>query len=203
MRAAGSSAQPGHCLRPLLPPGATSSSKASCAASSAIPSARPRSAGWAASASPAPSWSFPSAIQLPRLGRLRLKERGYLPISGVKILSATVTEQAGHWYVSVLVEQEQRRAGEYRAGRRGGPGCEDPGHPLGWDDDSQSHAICKRRLKKLKRLQRAVSRKQKGSQNRKKAAQQLATLCIARSPISGPTRCISSPPDWRKPSPSW
>jgi transposase len=38
------------------------------------------------------------AIVLPRLGRLRLKERGYLPTgAGVQILSATVSEQAGHW----------------------------------------------------------------------------------------------------------
>ncbi|HEX9413633.1 MAG TPA: transposase, partial [Ktedonobacterales bacterium] len=50
---------------------------------------------------------FPEAIYLPRLGRLRLKEHGYLPTGEVKVLSATVTEQAGHWYVSVLVEQEQ------------------------------------------------------------------------------------------------
>ena len=44
------------------------------------------------------------AIQLPRLGRLRLKERSYLPTTAT-IRSATVSEQAGHWYVSVLVEQ--------------------------------------------------------------------------------------------------
>ena len=50
---------------------------------------------------------FPHAIQLPRLGRVRLKERGYLPTSGVRILSATVSEQAGHWYVSILVEVER------------------------------------------------------------------------------------------------
>src|SRR5215472_2414771 len=42
---------------------------------------------------------FADAIQLPRLGRLRLKERGYLPRAGVRMLSATVSEQAGHWYV--------------------------------------------------------------------------------------------------------
>ena len=49
------------------------------------------------------------AVVLPRLGRLRLKERGYLPTGGeVQILSATVSEQeAGHWYVSVQVEEEQ------------------------------------------------------------------------------------------------
>jgi putative transposase len=43
---------------------------------------------------------FPSAIQLLRLGRLRLKERGYLPASGpagAHMLSATVSEQAGYW----------------------------------------------------------------------------------------------------------
>lgn len=40
---------------------------------------------------------FPDAIQLPRLGRLRLKERGYPPTSEVRILSATVSEQAGRW----------------------------------------------------------------------------------------------------------
>ena len=45
---------------------------------------------------------------LPRLGRLRLKERGYLPAGDeIKILSATVSEQAGRWYVSLQVEEEQ------------------------------------------------------------------------------------------------
>src|SRR5258708_22553793 len=48
----------------------------------------------------------PDAVHLPRLGRLRLKERGYLPTGGVQVLSATVSEQAGHWYVSLLVEHE-------------------------------------------------------------------------------------------------
>src|SRR5215469_6575220 len=47
-------------------------------------------------------------IVLPRLGRLRLKEREYLPTGDdVQILSATVSEQAGHWYVSLQVEEEQ------------------------------------------------------------------------------------------------
>jgi putative transposase len=47
------------------------------------------------------------AVVLPRLGRLRLKEHEYLPTKGVRILSATVSEQAGHWYVSLQVEREQ------------------------------------------------------------------------------------------------
>jgi putative transposase len=115
------------------------------------------------------------AIVLPRLGRLRLKERGYLPPDGVNILSATVSEQAGHWYVSLQVEEE-----------RAVP--ENPGPVVGIDlgvkrlatlSDGEVIANPRhlaRRLKKLKRLQRVVSRRQKGSTNRKKAVRKLARL---------------------------
>jgi putative transposase len=119
---------------------------------------------------------FPDAIQLPRLGRLRLKEHGYLPVTGtagVKVLSATVSEQAGHWYVSIQVEQEQAVP-------------VNSGPVVGVDLGVKSLATLsdgtvipnpkplKRRLKQLKRLHRAVSRKQKGSKNRKKAVGRLA-----------------------------
>jgi putative transposase len=113
------------------------------------------------------------AIVLPRLGRLRLKERKYLPTSGVQILSATVSEQARHWYVSLQVEEEQAVP-------------ENSGPVVGIDLGVKSLATLsdgevipnprhlKRRLKKLKRLQRVVSRRQKGSKNRKKAVHKLA-----------------------------
>src|SRR5215472_12805074 len=115
------------------------------------------------------------AIVLPRLGRLRLKERTYLPTSGVQILSATVSEQAGHWYVSVQVEEEQVVP-------------ENVGPVVGIDLGLKRLATLsdgtvipnprhlKRRLKKLKRLQRVVSRRQKGGTNRKKAVKKLARL---------------------------
>src|SRR5260370_18645965 len=115
---------------------------------------------------------FPTAIQLPRLGRLPLKERGYLPLSGIKVLSATVTEQAGHWYVSIQVEQEQ--TGPVNNGPTVGV---DLGvKPLATLSDGTvipNHPHLNRRLKKIKRLQRAVSRRKKGSQNRKKAVRTL------------------------------
>lgn len=44
-------------------------------------------------------------IKLPRLGWLKLKECGYIP-RDQHILSATVSEKAGRWYVSVLVREE-------------------------------------------------------------------------------------------------
>ncbi|MGH2517555.1 MAG: RNA-guided endonuclease InsQ/TnpB family protein [Ktedonobacterales bacterium] len=120
---------------------------------------------------------FPAAIQLPRLGRVRLKERGYLPISGTpsaRVLSATVSEQAGHWYVSVQVEQQREVP-------------TNTGPVIGVDLGVKTLATLsdgtvianpkplKRRLKKLKRLHRAVSRKRKGSKNRKKAVRKLAS----------------------------
>jgi putative transposase len=115
------------------------------------------------------------AIVLPRLGRLRLKEREYLPTKGVQILSATVSEQAGHWYVSLQVEEEQVVP-------------ENTGLVVGIDLGITHFATCsdgtvipnprhlKRRLKKLKRLQRIVSGRQKGGKNRKKAVRKLAKL---------------------------
>ena len=120
---------------------------------------------------------FPDAIQLPRLGRLRLKERGYLPTAGVKVLSATVAEQAGHWYVSVQVEQEQT------VPVNDGPIVGIVGVDLGvkhlatLSDGTviPNPKPLKRRQRTIKRLQRAVARKQKGSQNRKKAARKLGT----------------------------
>lgn len=47
----------------------------------------------------------PKSVQLPRLGELRLKEHCYIPTEGVKILSATISEHAGRWFVSIQVEQ--------------------------------------------------------------------------------------------------
>ncbi|HEV2456766.1 MAG TPA: transposase [Ktedonobacterales bacterium] len=121
---------------------------------------------------------FADAIQLPGLGRLRLKERGYLPPTGTpgaRVLSATVSEQAGHWYVSVLVEQEH-----------GVPEHPEPRPVVGVDlgikqlatlsdgEQESNPRPLRRRLKKIKRLQRAVARKQSGSKNRTKAVKQLA-----------------------------
>ena len=118
---------------------------------------------------------LPDAIQLPRLGRLRLKERDYLPVAGVKLLSATVSEAAGHWYVSVQVEQEQSVPANT------GPvvGVDLGVKALATFSDgtvipNQRHL--KRRLKQLKRLHRVVSRRTKGGKNRRKAACKLAKL---------------------------
>jgi putative transposase len=91
------------------------------------------------------------------------------------VLSATVSEQAGPWSVSLQVEQEQTVP-------------ENMGPIVGVDLGVKTLATLsdgtripnprhlKWRLKKLKRLRRAVSRKGKGSKNRKKAARRLGQL---------------------------
>jgi putative transposase len=117
---------------------------------------------------------FIDTIQLPRLGRLRLKERGYLP-TDARILSATVSEHAGHWYVSVLVECE------HDVPTNAGPlvGVDLGIKMLATLSDGSSEPnprYLKSCVKKVKRLQRAVSRKRKGSHNRRKAAQRLGKL---------------------------
>ena len=119
---------------------------------------------------------FPDAIQLPRLGKLRLKEHDYLPVSGVHILSATVSEQAGRWFVSIQVEEEQAEQANTAT------------TAIGVDLGVTTLATCsdgstfanprslKHKLKKLRRLSRAHSRKQKGSKNKEKSRKKLAVL---------------------------
>ena len=120
---------------------------------------------------------FEDRIQLPKLGTIRLKEHSYIPTSGVKILSATVSERAGRWYVSVLVAESVPQV------------IPATGKPLGVDLGISSLAVCsdgrppiknakalRANLKRLKRYQRHLSRCKKGSKNREKARHQVARL---------------------------
>jgi transposase len=111
---------------------------------------------------------FPQALQLPRLGRLRLQEQGYLPPTGVKILSATVSERAGRWYVSVQVELEIPAP---QPTRKPIAGVDLGLKQLATVSDGtvfENPRALRRSLQKIKRLQRTVSRRQPGSANRKK-----------------------------------
>jgi len=113
------------------------------------------------------------AVQLPRLGVIRLKEKSQT--SG-RILSATVNREADRWYVSLSCETE----------------ISDPipvkGEIIGIDVGLKHFAALSdgakieapkplaKYLKRLKRLSRKHSRKQKGSHSRRKSALALARL---------------------------
>ena len=118
---------------------------------------------------------FERHVQLPRLGRIRLKERGYLPFDNPKvhILSATISERAGRWYVSLQVEEEieDKRPPQETGGVDVGLSA------LATVSDGETFDNPRALVgaeQKLRRLQRAVSRKKKGSKNRRKAVRKLA-----------------------------
>jgi putative transposase len=116
---------------------------------------------------------FAESVQLPRFGRLRLHEHGYIP-TDAKILSATVSERAGRWYVSIQVEEEQEQP------------ISKATSAIGVDLGIKTLATCSdgttfsnpRALKhaqtKLKRVERQKARRKKGSQNRGKTRQAIA-----------------------------
>ncbi len=116
---------------------------------------------------------FPDAVQLPRLGRLRLHEHEYIP-TDAKILSATVSEQAGRWFVSIQVEEEQEKPTPTTT------------TAIGVDLGIKTLATCsdgttfenpralKHGQKRLRRLERQKSRRKKGSKNRAKTCRKLA-----------------------------
>jgi putative transposase len=112
-------------------------------------------------------------VQLPRLGRLRFHEDGYIP-TDAKVLNATLSEQAGRWFVSIQVEEEQDK-----------PVCTATsaiGVDLGiktlatLSDGTpfENPRALKHAQKKLRRLERQKSRRKKGSKNRKKTVAKLA-----------------------------
>jgi len=117
------------------------------------------------------------AIQLPRVGKVRIKEKREKYHNG-RILSVTMRRRANRWFVSVTVEED----------------IIDPqpvqGAPVGVDlgvktlatlSDGTTFANPRalgRRLRKLRQLSKSLSRKQKGSKNREKAKLRLAKMYL-------------------------
>lgn len=112
-----------------------------------------------------------STVRLPRLGTLRLKERGYFP-TNIKITSATVSERAGRWFVSINTgEPAVRKCGTETLGVDVGI------KRLAVLSDGtvfENPKALKAAERRLRSLQKTVSRRIKGSNNRKKAAAHLA-----------------------------
>jgi putative transposase len=122
-------------------------------------------------------------LRFPNIGRVRLmetcRERGF----DGRVLSATITRRADRWFVSLAVERE-REIVLPRAPRR-------PSEVVGVDlglanaavihDGTASRVVKPRRalrtnLAKLRRLDRQIARKQRGSVNREKAKLRRARL---------------------------
>ncbi len=116
-------------------------------------------------------------IQLPRIGRIRIKEKRTRYYKG-RILSVTVRRRADKWFVSVTVEAEIADPVPIEAPAVG----VDLGvKTLATLSDGTTFSNPKalgRRLKKLRRLSKSLSRKKKGSKNREKAKLRLAKMYL-------------------------
>jgi putative transposase len=114
-------------------------------------------------------------IQLPRLGRIRLKEKRESYFKG-RMLSATVTRRADRWYVSVTVEMEIGNPEP----PSGGPVGVDLGvKTLATLSDGTTYSnprVLEKKMRKLRRLSKSLSRKKRGSKNRERARLGLARL---------------------------
>ena len=113
------------------------------------------------------------SVQLPRIGRVRVKpgDHGYIPFD--RYAQASVTEKAGRWFVSVVGPEVAE------ALPNGGPAI---GLDLGvarlatLSDGTviDNPRALRRSQRKISRLQKEVSRRKKGSCNRSKSRKKLA-----------------------------
>jgi len=116
-------------------------------------------------------------VTLPRIGTVRLKEREYLP-TDVDISSVTVSERAGRWFVSLKAEVENQDLRQ-----------KDEDHPVVGVDlgvktlatvsdgtTFENPKALQSKLRKLQRLQRSLSRKDRGSNKRRKTRERVAKL---------------------------
>lgn len=145
-------------------------------------------------------------IKLPRIGWLRLKEHGYIPTDGIHILSVTVSESAGRWFVSIQCRQERKVT-------------QATGEPVGIDLGVKHLAVTsdgrrfenpkplKKAQAKLRRLQRELSRRKKGGKNREKTRKKITKVHwkianIRRDTLHKATSAIvaKTKPDSERPS---
>ncbi len=114
-------------------------------------------------------------IQIPNLGLVKMRE--HLLYQG-KILSAKVFTKGGKWFVSIAVELDNNtQAKQLKTGNAVGIdlGITDLA-TLSTGEKIQAPKPLKNKLKKLQRLSKQFSRKQKGSKNREKAKTKLSRL---------------------------
>jgi putative transposase len=122
-------------------------------------------------------------LRLPMIGRVRLKEtRSERGFQG-RILSATISRRADRWFVSLTVEREREIVLSRPVSKASDVGGVDLGltaaaviHDGETSRTVQPARALRRNLGKLRRLDRQLARKQKGSRNRERAKLRRARL---------------------------
>lgn len=119
----------------------------------------------------------PKALRLPKIGRVHCMEDVTERVNGARVLRMTVSRRAGRWYASLTVEREEPAVRE--APRGGAVGVDLGVKTLATLSDGtvienpRCLAASERRLKKA---QKALSRKVKGSRRHAKARAKVARI---------------------------
>jgi len=118
----------------------------------------------------------PNQIKLPKIGWVKLKESNYIPTTGARYLLATISTSGGRWYISMQVEEDVPEP------------VQPTGLAIGVHMGINPLVTCsnalryeaakplKKHLKKLARLEREKSRRQKDSSNRAKTVKKIGRL---------------------------
>ena len=124
-------------------------------------------------------------VRLTGIGWVRLKEHNYIPTEGEYGLRATISERAGRWYISILVETEEADP------------VNESNDILGVDLGIKSLAVCSdgktfenpraldQEKRKLDRLNRELARRTRGGENWNKTKRKLQRCYQRLSNVRG------------------
>lgn len=124
----------------------------------------------------APKASDPYGLKLSRIGRVHCMENVHERVNGAHIVRISVSRRAGRWYASLTVEREPTAK---PAPKRGAVGVDLGVKNLATLSDGTvvpNTRALNTRLKVLRKVQKALSRKVKGSVRREKAKERVARL---------------------------
>lgn len=123
-------------------------------------------------------------VQIPGIGKVRLKEHGYAVQTKTALSQATVSRTADRWFVSFLIKTDVPEIIKPSMDEITDDEYDVVGIDLGIKDLAitsygevfHNPKAYKSKLRKLKRYQRMVSRKQTGSNNKKNAIERLSRV---------------------------
>ena len=125
----------------------------------------------------APTASDPYGLKLPRIGRVHCMENVHERVNGARLIRISVSRRAGHWYASLTVERES--TAPESAPKLGAVGVDLGVKHLATLSDGTvipNPRALGTRLRALRKAQKALSRKVKGSVRREKAKEHVARL---------------------------
>ena len=124
----------------------------------------------------APNAGDPYGLKLPRIGRVHCMENVYERVNGARLIRVSVSRRAGRWYASLTVEREPTTG---PAPRGGAVGVDLGVKSLATLSDGvviPNPRALNTKLRALRKAQKALSRKVKGSARREKARERVARL---------------------------